>query len=40
MPFNQVRDAVRYDARLSTSGAGQQQKRTFNVGSRFALLRI
>ena len=40
MRFNQVRDAMRDDARLAAAGAGEQQERTFDMGNGFALLRI
>ena len=35
-----MRDAVRDDARLAAAGAGQDQQRTFGVGNGFALLGI
>ena len=38
--LDQVRDAVRDDAGFAAARAGQKQQRTFDVGYRFALLRI
>ena len=38
--FDQVRDAMRDDARFAAAGSGQQQQRTFDMRHGFALLRV
>ena len=40
MAADEMRDAVRDDARLAASGAGQDQQRTFGVCDGFALLGV